>query len=260
MIVGISSNRHHKAQETALLSRSRIDPQTGTTRIERFSHLGFGAIVQSPLPQPLLFLSKETRKRHRSRHVARSIVCVAVLNAVGCRQFFKFEGLTFGLVWIGAAHLGPFHALGAKRPDGKYERVQVPARAAVSPNVTVDVQKTAPEKRAVDLVVKADAVVAHRNGCGRVEFLKDTLGKIDLSHAFFVGRLRRDAREHAGHHSGQVLHRRTAIENIGLGHRFKLKRRAHTGKLCRPIAQRIQPESLVVVPIKSCALRHFFCR
>ena len=93
----------------------------------------------------------------------------------------------------------------------------------------------------------------------RVTFDKDLcacVGDRDL----FSGRLRRDAREHAGHHSGQVLHRRTAIENIGLGHRFKLKRRAHAGKLCRPIAQRIQPESLVVVPIKSCALRHFFCR
>ena len=131
---------------------------------------------------------------------------MTVLNSVGGRQFFKLKRVTIGLFGIVAAYLGPDDALRAKRPDGKHKRVQVPPRAAVAPDMAVHIKQVTPEKRAIDLVVKPDAVVTHRNGCRGIEFLKNTLGKIHFGQPLVRGFLRCDTRKDTGHHIGKVLH------------------------------------------------------
>ena len=183
---------------------------------------------------------------------------MAVLDLIRRSEFFELKRIALGLIRIDGLHLGPDHAFGTKRPDSEHKGVQVPARAAVAPRVAIHVQKIAPEERTVDLVVKADRVVAQRNRIRRVEFFVHDAGKFVLGLAHLACRLRRDAGEHAGKHIGQIFGRRLAVENVGFTHRFKVKRRSHPRKLRGAVLDRIQSEGFVVVPVKSRALRHKF--
>jgi hypothetical protein len=81
----------------------------------------------------------------------------------------------------------PLDALGPQRVGAAHHVQQVPAAAAVLPLARVGVDQVAPEQVARDLVVEADAVVAHAHRAGRAQLLLDGRGKLVLGHALLPG-------------------------------------------------------------------------
>ena len=100
---------------------------------------------------------------------------MAVANAVEFRQKFEFEANTLAACRlrirrrINLFPVRPANAAAAQRPGCTNERKEVPATAPVRIAVRIGIQEIAPEKKAVDLIVKTERVVADAHGPGLIE-------------------------------------------------------------------------------------------
>jgi len=127
---------------------------------------------------------------------------------------------------------------------------QIPAPAAVLPFARVGVHEVAPEQKAGDFVVKANAVVARANGARLRQLGMNARGKVMLGNAVAQAVLGDDAGNQTGLGVGQVVAGDLAVPHHGFGDFVEFGIGADAGKLRRTVVARLAAKGFVVVPEK----------
>ena len=180
-----------------------------------------------------------------------------MLNAVGLGQKFEFEadaapaGSLRVHRRINFFPLRPFDGIAPQRPGSTNDGKEIPPRAAVRPAVLIGVEEIPPEKEAIDFIVESKGVVADAHRTGSIKPLPDVLRELSFPQSLFFAELRRDSGEQRALRARELIHSRTAIENLALRHGFKIEARAAACELCGAISLRIHAEGFVVVPVES---------
>ena len=236
----------------------RRHPDDGLHVGNRLRYLGRRAILESPLPKPRLLFGQKLRQADRRIHVGKRIVRVSVRDAVELRQKLKLEADALAARCLGIHRLvnlfplRPLDVVAAKRPSCADHREEVPARAAFDPTMRIGIQKVPPEEEAVDLIVKAQRVVADVDGARHIEPFPNLLGKFAFAKALLGAELRRNAREKTALRARQLVLSRATVKDFAFESfdRLEVHSSAPPGELRRTVLSGIHAEGFVVVPVE----------